>query len=76
MSEPQAGSAYELLTKPTLNLTDDEVSLVIADLRRRREAYVSAGKRDEPHKPSKTKPTAESKASLTAAIAANLDITF
>jgi len=72
----ETGSAYELLTRPTLDLTDDEVSLIISDLRRRREAYVSTGKRDEPHKQPREKPTAESKAALTASIAAGLDITF
>lgn len=44
-------SAYDLLSKPTLELTDEEVEAIVADLRVRRNAYVTRGKKDDPKKP-------------------------
>jgi hypothetical protein len=40
--------AYSLLSKPTLELTDAEVLIVVEDLRKRREAYIKTGKPDKP----------------------------
>lgn len=42
--------AYSLLSKPTLDLNDKEVEIIVADLRRRREAYIKTGKVDKPKK--------------------------
>lgn len=47
---PAAIDAYELLSKPTNDLTDDEVKAIVEDLRRRRQAYVKTGKVDKPKK--------------------------
>lgn len=51
MTTETGGSAYELLTKPTLELTDAEVKIVVEDLRQRRLAYLKTGKPDKPSKP-------------------------
>lgn len=45
--------AYALLSKPTKNLTDAEVTLIIADLRKRRFISLSTGKPDKPVKEAK-----------------------
>jgi len=50
VAAPQTPDAYELLSKPTLELSDAEVALVVEDLRRRRKAYVQTGKVDKPKK--------------------------
>lgn len=47
-SEPQ--DAYSLLSKPTLDLTDAEVEIVVSDLRRRRRLFIEQGIKDEPVK--------------------------
>jgi len=36
--------AYSLLSKPTLDLTDEEVGIIVADLRRRRDLFIKTGK--------------------------------
>lgn len=69
-------NAYDLLTKPTLELTDAEVEIVVADLRKRRHAYVSAKTPDRPDKPKKQPTTAQEKAANTAAIAAAMRLDF
>lgn len=46
MTEP-ATSAYDLLSRPTLDLSDAEVELIIADLRKKRTLYI-AGTDDKP----------------------------
>lgn len=43
-----ATNAYDLLTKPTLELTDAEVALVVEDLQKRRRLYVDKGTKDAP----------------------------
>lgn len=48
-------NAYELLSRPTLELTDNEVDLIIADLRKRRAAYLE-GTADTPKKAAAAKP--------------------
>lgn len=80
-NETEAGfDAYALLSKPTLDLTDDEVEAIIADLRRRRELYIKTGKPDKPAKPkavtSKAKATADEKARNTAALLASLKLSL
>lgn len=69
-------SAYDLLTRPTLEITDAEALLIIADLRKRRQAYVESNgkKRDEPHKEKRSPATAEEKAANTADLLANLGL--
>jgi len=44
MDQPDA---YSLLSRPTLELTDDEVEIVVQDLRRRRDLFVKTGKPDK-----------------------------
>ncbi len=48
VAAPATPDAYELLSKPTLDLTDAEVAMVVEDLRKRRKAYVQTGKVDKP----------------------------
>lgn len=78
MTDPQIEhaprSAYDLLTAPTLSLTDEEVTLICADLRKRRLSYVQSGKQDTPHKPKPAKATASEKAAITADLLANLGL--
>lgn len=47
---PATVDAYDLLSTPTLDLSDAQVELIVLDLRRRREAYVKTGKVDKPKK--------------------------
>ena len=76
-TEPEL-DAYALLSRPTLDFTDAEVKRVIADLRRRREAYLRTGKPDRPKKVKeqieKAKASPEDKARNTAALLAQLDL--
>lgn len=69
-------SAYDLLTKPTAEISDADLKLICADLRKRREAYVeSKGKRpDRPDKPKAIKPTDESRKQVTADLIAQLGL--
>lgn len=67
-------SAYDLLTTPTADLTDEDVELIIEDLRQRRHAYVTEGKKDEPHKRKKAPVTKEEKAENTAGLASLLGL--
>ncbi len=69
--------AYTLLSRPTLDFTDAEVDIVIADLRRRRAAFVATGKPDKIAKPkvAASPASAEAKASNTASILAMLKLT-
>lgn len=72
-------SAYDLLTKKTLELTDAEVEVVIKELRQKRVAY-NLGTKDKDgstalrRKPSTAKVTAEDKAANTAALMAKLKL--
>lgn len=58
-------SAYDLLSKPTLDLTDKDIEDICADLRKRRERFL-AGQKDNPPKAAKVEPpkTAEEKQAL------------
>ena len=48
MTEPAATQdAYALLSKPTLQLSDEEVTIIIADLRKKRIASLTTGKPDK-----------------------------
>lgn len=70
--------AYSLLSMPTLDISDAQAELIIADLRKRREAYVKDGKVDKPKveklKVEKAKLTKDDKARNTAALLAQLKI--
>jgi hypothetical protein len=70
-------NAYDLLSKPTNELTDAEVELIVVDLRRRRQLYIATGKPDRgaPAKPKepKAKPTAADKAANTASLLSKID---
>jgi hypothetical protein len=70
-----AGDAYALLSKPTLDLTDDEVEAICKDLRARRERFL-AGQKDTQPKPKKEKVemTDEMKKQTQADILAELDL--
>lgn len=45
--EPETFDAYALLSKPTLDVSDEEALLIIEDLRKRRVAYLKTGKPDK-----------------------------
>lgn len=73
--------AYELLSRPTLDITNAELELIVADLRRRREYFVKEGKKDNPkvekakrEKKPATKATAEQKARQTAVLLSELNL--
>lgn len=71
-------SAYDLLSTPTLDLSDDQVQAIIIDLRKRRELYIKTGKADKAPKPKaepKAKATADEKARNTAILLSQLKIT-
>lgn len=77
-SEPTL-SAYDLLSTPTLELTDAQVEAIIVDLRKRRELYIKTGKADKVAKPKekalpKPKADAEEKARNTALLLAQLKL--
>lgn len=71
MSElPQTRDAFALLSKPTLELTDEEITSICADLRRRREQFLQ-GVQDKPvRKPKEPAPDRSDEAK--AARSANL----
>lgn len=66
--------AYALLTKPTLDLTDAEVDIVIADLRARRARHISSGKPDKPNPKPKALPAGAKKPSALDKAQATLDV--
>ena len=72
--QPEPLSAYDLLSKPTISLTDAEVKLIVEDLRTRRESYVKTGAVDRPDKPKPAKATTAQKEKNTAALLAKLKI--
>lgn len=76
MTDEQPVDAYSLLSRPVLELTDAEVEVIVTDLRRKRELFVSsAGKtRDTPGKAKASKPTDESKKAATADLLAGLNL--
>lgn len=69
-------TAYDLLSKPTLEISDDEALKIIADLRARRRAYLATGKVDKPKKEKVTakKLDADEKARNTALLLAQLKL--
>lgn len=72
---PAPIDAYALLTKPTLDLSDAEVDIVIADLRTRRAKHLVSGKPDKlpaPPKPKAPALTAAAKAEAKKAATADL----
>lgn len=68
--------AYALLSKPTLELTDSQVALIVADLRQRRKNYIATGKPDKPKKEKvvREKASAADKAANTALLLAGLNL--
>ena len=50
INNPEPLDAYALLSTPTLEIDDKRAELIIADLRKRREAYIKTGKVDKPKK--------------------------
>lgn len=73
---PETRDAYALLSKPTLKLTDDEVEVIVADLRKRRQAFL-AGQADKPARKSAARPkevSAEEKKQLTEQVAAQISL--
>jgi len=66
--------AYALLSKPTLELTDAEVEIVVAELRKKRSAYVHEGKKDNATSKRKPAATAADKDAATKALLADLDL--
>lgn len=76
--EPDApASAYELLSRPVLELTDAEVETVLADLRRKRHLFLTKGEADNPKKASKAsaaKLSADDKKANTLSLLAQLNL--
>lgn len=72
---PSPADAYALLSKPTLDLSDDEVKAICKDLRARRERFL-AGQKDAAPKPKAEPKTAEEKAALTQSIATDIENLF
>lgn len=60
-------SAFDLLSKPTLDLTDKDIDDICKDLRARRERFL-AGQKDNPPKKAAPPKTAEEKAALSESI--------
>lgn len=54
MSTTEPRNAFELLSKPTLDLTDEEIEAICKDLRARRERFL-AGQKDNAPKQAKPK---------------------
>lgn len=76
-SNPEIGTAYELLSKPTLTLTDEESLAIVRNLREKRAAFLK-GKADNPRKAKtaakKGKTTAAEKAANTQALMSKLSL--
>lgn len=71
-------NAYALLSKPTLELTDADVEIIVADLRKRRLAYATDPKKSADN-PTKVKPqpiSAAEKQVNTDDLLASLDISL
>lgn len=73
--------AYSLLSRPTLEITDEELEIIVADLRRRREYFVKEGKKDNPKaerakaaKAPATKASKEAKERNTAVLLSELNL--
>lgn len=59
--------AYALLSKPTLELTDAEIEVIVLDLRKRRERFLAGQKDNLPKKPKAAKPVLTDEAKQQAA---------
>ena len=70
---PDTRDAFALLSKPTLQLTDEEVTLVCADLRKRREAFLQ-GRADKPPRKAAPQKSPEEKQALLAGLEAELGL--
>ena len=72
-----ARSAFDLLSKPTLELTEDEIADICKDLRARRERFL-AGQKDNQPKPKKetVAMTPEAKEQAAAEILGNIENLF
>ena len=78
MADETTDSAYVLLSRPVLELTDADVKIIITDLREKRLRFVNSGIADKkPAKPKVVLTEEEAKAEKTAntaALAASLGI--
>ena len=54
-TEQEPIGAYELLSTPTLDLTDAQVEQIVEDLRSKRAFYLASGKQDRPKAAAKAK---------------------
>jgi len=75
--DEQTLSAYDLLSTPTLDLSDKQVEAIVVDLQKRRKLYIQTGKVDKAPKPKaepKAKATAEDKARNTALLLGQLKL--
>lgn len=72
---PSTRDAASLLSKPTLDLTDEEVEIICADLRKRREQFLQ-GVQDKPKRAALPAPdrSPEAKAARTAQLLGELDL--
>lgn len=68
---PQTRNAHELLSKPTLELSDADVEAIVSDLRQRRERYLQ-GVQDKPQKKPKAAATPEEIAARTQSLLEDL----
>lgn len=72
---PASRNAYELLSKPTLTLTEDEITAIVADLRTRRERFLQ-GIADKPVRKAKEEQTPEQRQANVESLISNLDTLF
>lgn len=72
---PAQRDAFALLSKPTLELTDAEIELICADLRRKREQFLQ-GVQDKPPRTAKVQvdQSPEAKAQRTADLLGEIDL--
>lgn len=77
MTQETPRDAYALLSKPTLELNDEEIKLICKDLRARRERFL-AGQKDNAPKPKKAEPpkTPEEKAALSDSVLGDVSNLF
>lgn len=69
---PEVRDAYALLSKETLELSDEEIELICTDLRKRRERFL-AGQKDNLPKVKAEPKTDEEKKALQQSILGDLD---
>jgi hypothetical protein len=68
-------SAFDLLSKPTLELSDDEITEICVDLRARRERFL-AGQKDNIPKAAKPAANPEDKEANSAAVLGDIENLF